>query len=253
MSRITIRQAVRKLVDQHLLYTKQGKGTFVNAVKIRRRLPRLYSFSEDMRELGFEPSSKVLEQAVVEADQETAELLALPASDGSVNRIVRVRMANNIPILIERSFIPHYLCPDLLEESYEHTSLYETLTGRYRLEMDRAEETYEVRLLTVAEAKELMCRSQPGVFHSAACVSQGRGARGADAVSGAGGSAAVLSGVDHARGAFFPHGRYLRRGFPARRPEVTGGYMEKSWPVFSSANICLPFLSRMSFSVTLDR
>ena len=46
VSRITIRQAVRKLVDQRVLSTKQGKGTFVNAVKIRHRLPELYSFSE---------------------------------------------------------------------------------------------------------------------------------------------------------------------------------------------------------------
>jgi GntR family transcriptional regulator len=162
VSRITIRQAIRKLVVEHALYTKQGKGTFVNAVKIRRRLPRLYSFSEDMRELGFEPSSRILEQAVAEADEETAGLLVLPESDRLVNRIVRVRLANNIPILIERSYVPHYLCPDLLDLSYEHASLYRTLTEKYRLELDRAEEIYEVRLLALAEAKELGCkRGQP--------------------------------------------------------------------------------------------
>lgn len=162
VSRITIRRAVKTLVDERLLYTKQGKGTYVHAVKIGRRLPRLYSFSEDMRELGSEPSSRILEQTLAEADDETAALMDLPASDRLVNRISRVRMANKIPVLIETTFIPHYLCPDMLEERFDHKSLYRTLTERYRLELERAEETYEVRMLTSAEAKELGCkRSQP--------------------------------------------------------------------------------------------
>ena len=164
VSRITIRRAVKTLVDERLLYTKQGKGTFVNAVKIGRRLQKLYSFSEDMRELGFEPTSRILEQTLAEADDETAALLDLPESDRLVNRIARVRMANKIPILIERTFIPHYLCPDLLDQSFDHDSLYRTLTERFRLEPDRAEETYEVRFLTVAEAKELGCKRSLPAF-----------------------------------------------------------------------------------------
>jgi GntR family transcriptional regulator len=164
VSRITIRRAIKKLVDERLLYTKQGKGTFVNPLKIRRRLPKLYSFSEDMLELGLEPSSRILEQAVVEADAEMAVLLSLPEADRLVNQIVRVRMANKIPVLIERSFVPHYLCPDLLEESFEHKSLYRTLSERYKLELVRAEETYEVRLPTAAEAKELGCKRSLPAF-----------------------------------------------------------------------------------------
>jgi GntR family transcriptional regulator len=164
VSRITIRRAIRKLVEENVLYTKQGKGTFVNPIKIKRRLPKLYSFSEDMRELGLTPSSRVLEQTVEKADEETVDLLKLPEADRLVNRIVRVRMANNIPILIERSFIPHYLCPDLLKESFETRSLYGALAEEYRLELYRAEETYEVRLLTAAEGKDLECKRNLPAF-----------------------------------------------------------------------------------------
>jgi GntR family transcriptional regulator len=164
VSRITIRRAIKKLVDEHVLYTKQGKGTFVSAVKIRRRLPRLYSFSEDMKELGFEPSSRILDQAVVEADEEAAGILCLPDSDRRINRISRVRLASKVPILIERTFIPHWLCPDLLDGGYERESLYGALMERYGIELDRAEETYEVRLLTAAEARELGCKRSLPAF-----------------------------------------------------------------------------------------
>ncbi|MGC8778569.1 MAG: GntR family transcriptional regulator, partial [Candidatus Caldatribacteriaceae bacterium] len=116
VSQITVRQAVKSLVEEGFLYRKQGRGTFVASPKLRRRLPKLYSFSEDMVELGLQPSSKLLEETVIEADEELAELLRLPPSNRRVNKLVRVRIANGEPILIERTLIPVYLCPDLFTE-----------------------------------------------------------------------------------------------------------------------------------------
>ncbi|MEN3185626.1 MAG: GntR family transcriptional regulator, partial [Atribacterota bacterium] len=133
VSRITVRQAVKSLVEEGFLYRKQGKGTFVTSPKLRRRLPKLYSFSEDIMELGLKPSSKLLEQAIIEADEELVELLRLPPSDHRVNKLVRVRMANDEPILIERTLIPVYLCPDLLKEDLEKGSLYTILREKYGL------------------------------------------------------------------------------------------------------------------------
>lgn len=155
VSRITVRQAMSALVQEGLLYRRPGKGTFVTSPKLRRRLPRLYSFSEDMRELGLEPSSKTLEQKVIEADMETIELLKLPDGDQKVTKLVRIRMANGEPILIETTFIPHYLCPDLVEEDLERNSLYEILRKKYLLSLEYALETHEVTLLTKEEARAL--------------------------------------------------------------------------------------------------
>lgn len=162
VSRITIRRAIRKLIDGGILYTKQGKGTFVLSSKIKRRLPKLYSFSDDMRGLGLVPSSKILVQQVEEADMELVDLLQLPADDTSVNRIHRIRFANQEPILIEQTWVPHFLCPELLKDSFEEMSLYGVLTEKYHLDLFRAEETYEVRSLKPDEWKSLQCgRNQP--------------------------------------------------------------------------------------------
>jgi len=70
VSRITIRQAIRKLVDADILYTRHGKGTFVLPRKIKRLLPKLYSFSEDMREAGLTPSSRLLALRLEEPGEE---------------------------------------------------------------------------------------------------------------------------------------------------------------------------------------
>lgn len=158
VSRITVRQAVRSLVDEGFLYRKQGKGTFVASPKLRRRLPKLYSFSEDMMELGLRPSSKLLEQTVIEVDEELAELLRLPSANRQVNKLVRVRMANDEPILIERTLVPVYLCPDLWKEDLERGSLYAILREKYGLLLDHAYETYEVGKVRKDEARSLGCR-----------------------------------------------------------------------------------------------
>ncbi len=161
VSRITVRQAIKSLVEEGFLYRKQGKGTFVTSPKLGRRLPKLYSFSEDMVELGLRPSSKILERLILEADQRTMDVLQLPPSNRMVNKLVRVRMANGEPILIERTLIPLYLCPDLLEEDLEKGSLYAVLREKYGLLLDHAYETYEVGKVKKEEAFGLECR--PGM------------------------------------------------------------------------------------------
>lgn len=159
VSRITVRQAIHGLVEEGFLYRKQGKGTFVTSPKLRRRLPKLYSFTEDMLELGLRPSSRVLAYEVITADRKMREILKLPPGEEKVNRVVRVRCANDEPILIETTFIPLYLCPGLIEEDLEKGSLYAILRDKYGLLLDHAYETYEVGEVRKEEAQHLECRS----------------------------------------------------------------------------------------------
>ena len=155
VSRITARQAINSLVQEGYLYRKQGMGTFVTSPKLRRRLPRLYSFSEDMRESRLEPGSQVLEQRVIEADEEMAEVLKLPDGGQKVNKLIRVRLANGEPVLLEETFIPYYLSPDLVKEDLEQGSL---LREKHNLLPDHAYETYEVGKIRKEEAKILRCQ-----------------------------------------------------------------------------------------------
>ncbi|TVQ40900.1 MAG: GntR family transcriptional regulator [Spirochaetaceae bacterium] len=155
VSRITVRNAVDVLVRENLLVAQQGKGTFVAPPKLKRQLPRLYSFSDDMVKLGLTPSSSVITFTLESAESEDRDTLRLPPHDPYVFHLVRVRRANGIPILLERTQIPRFLCPDFLNTDLEKGSLYHTLREKYGLELHDAEETYEAEIAQPDDAAVL--------------------------------------------------------------------------------------------------
>ncbi len=164
VSRITVEKAVESLVQEKLVYRVQGKGTFVTSSKLHRSLPKLYSFSEDMRELGIVPGSRVLEQGVEEANEKVRTVLQLLEDNIQVTKLVRVRLANDEPILIENTYIPVSLCPDLLKNDFEKESLYRIFDEQYHLTLENAEEHYEITTMTQREARMLQSQKHLCAF-----------------------------------------------------------------------------------------
>jgi GntR family transcriptional regulator len=164
VSRITVRNAIDKLVQEHLLYRLQGKGTFVAELKVKWNLPNLLSFSEEMKALGLVPSSRLVSKSVEEADETVQTLLQLSEKQLQVNRILRVRLANDEPIFLEDAFMPVYLCPDLLDKDVEKGSLYRMFKEDYHFSLQYAEENYEVTAMTPRAAELLHCQEHASAF-----------------------------------------------------------------------------------------
>ena len=117
VSRITVRKALRGLVEEGLLSQRQGSGTFV-APRVEQALSKLTSFSEDIKARGLEPSVTWLDRSVGLATPE--EAMALNLSPGSeVSRLYRVRNADGKPMALEQATLPHRYLPDpmLVERS----------------------------------------------------------------------------------------------------------------------------------------
>jgi GntR family transcriptional regulator len=164
LSRSTIRQALNQLVEEGLVIRRRGKGSFVATKKLNRNLNHLYNFTEDINELGLCPSSEVLESKVEEATDDIITILNLPEGRTSVYKLVRLRLANHEPLLIETTYIPLYLCPDIINENFSNASLYNFLKTRYHLNFHRAIETYESVILDIKTAKLLNCKASSSAF-----------------------------------------------------------------------------------------
>jgi GntR family transcriptional regulator len=153
VSRITIRRALDELVSEGLILRHQGRGTFVRKEPIAQELPRLLSWSAQMRQMGLEPRSAKAEIDLTEPTKEQAAQLNLSPGEQLV-RIRRLRYANDEPICIMTNYIPESLVPGLLDEGLVNDSLYATLP-KFGLRPVRAEDRVEARTASDWEASQL--------------------------------------------------------------------------------------------------
>ncbi|AZT85023.1 GntR family transcriptional regulator [Marinobacter sp. NP-4(2019)] len=105
VSRITIRQALRDLHNEGLVFSAQGKGTFVSKPKAVQNVQRLEGFGEAMAAQGYEASARVLSIQQLKAPKAVAAALDLQAGDEAVE-VKRVRYLNRSPVCIENSYFP---------------------------------------------------------------------------------------------------------------------------------------------------
>ncbi len=139
ISRMTVRQALKELTIEGLLYREQGRGTFVAEPKIEQQLAKLTSFSEDMQSRGFQPGGQVLRQERVLPSILACRALEIPP-DRPVVLLERLRLAEGEPIALETSYLHFDRVERLLEETFENRSLYSVLRERYGIVPTRAEQ-----------------------------------------------------------------------------------------------------------------
>jgi GntR family transcriptional regulator len=139
VSRTTVRQVLDMLVSEGLIYRQQGRGSFVAQPTLEQGLTRIISFTDDMRNRGFEPGTRVIYAGFIEAPPEIAEKLQVPAGTELV-RLERLRLANQEPMSIEESYLVHSICPGILEIDFAKNPLRNSLEERYGIRLLRAKQ-----------------------------------------------------------------------------------------------------------------
>jgi GntR family transcriptional regulator len=152
VSRVTVRRALGDLENERRVYRVQGAGTFVAATPIAKTL-ELTSFSEDMRRRSLRPGSRLLAAEVATAGARAGFALRLSPSE-EVVLIQRVRTADDVPMCLERVYLPHALVPGLLDGGLDG-SLYERLDESYRIRLVRAEQTIHATVVDPPTAELL--------------------------------------------------------------------------------------------------
>ncbi|OLN21919.1 phosphonate metabolism transcriptional regulator PhnF [Domibacillus antri] len=154
ISRMTVRQAITNLVNEGFLYRQKGRGTFVSEKKLEQRLSGLTSFTEDMRMRGLTPASKLLSFKIIPADVKTAERLQIQ-DYASVYEIIRVRLADEVPMALETVYMSVNLVKDLTEKLVS-ASLYTYIENELSLSIGRAAQSMEAVLATENEEEHLL-------------------------------------------------------------------------------------------------
>lgn len=140
VARMTLRRAVDALVAEGIVERRHGSGTYVTPQPFVRLLG-LTSFSQDMRDRGLVPSSRLLAFRVHGADTGLAGQLRIPIGD-PVLSFTRLRLASGDAMAVETVWIPQKLVPGL-GGSDLGGSLYELLADRYRIATGAAKVSIE--------------------------------------------------------------------------------------------------------------
>jgi DNA-binding GntR family transcriptional regulator len=143
ISRVTLRKALLRLVDDGVLKPSHGRGWYVASGEPKEWPNSLESFSETAERMGLVASSVVLRAETAMATFDEAEKLGV-APGALLFHLERVRMLDEVPIAVDLSTVPADVAPGLAEIDFSTRSLYTTLTEA-GLEPAHAETTIEAR------------------------------------------------------------------------------------------------------------
>jgi GntR family transcriptional regulator len=154
ISRNTAQKAIRALVNWGLAQRVQGKGTFVCNKSVTLSITASLSLTSEIIGLNKVPHSHILQAKIIEASMDIANKLNIP-KDSKIYIIQRIRSVDDLPLMIQTSYIPVTYLPDLLDKNLEDKSLFATIMDEYGIKIDRASEIMRAVSVTKFEGEML--------------------------------------------------------------------------------------------------
>lgn len=154
VSRITVREALKALENEGLIFKKQGLGAFVREEPRKPNLVQLTDFAEDMRRAGHRSSSKLISFKKVKADVSINTFLGI-APEKSLIKIERVRLADDTPVAYDITWMPASYGQLLLDEDLTHKTIYQILEDEYSIPIIAGRYTFTAAIADEHIAKHL--------------------------------------------------------------------------------------------------
>ena len=152
LSRTTVRLALQELERMGLVVRQHGRGTFVADRSAQTtNLMQSYSFTDQMRSMGREPRTTILEFCDFEADKNLSEHMGVRLGE-KLYKIKRLRSADGMPMMVERSYLPVRKFLTLKRPLLESMPLYDIIEKEYREKISVAEEEFFASIARPADA-----------------------------------------------------------------------------------------------------
>src|SRR5438445_1561693 len=162
---MTLRQALELLEREHLITRRHGLGTFVAAPSIDYDILQLRRFAGDLSAKGEHVATRLLGTRFAAADRRVAEALRL-AGRPRVLVLERLRLVDEHPMSLQRSFLPSPLGDEVIRADLALTPLHQVLEFKLGVVITRASETVSAVRLGRREARDLDCRAGEPAFES---------------------------------------------------------------------------------------
>ena len=162
VSPMTVRRSIKTLLDQGVVSTIQGSGTYVKAPDLGGVTFGLEEFHNIFKEKE-RTKVKILEALIVKADEKTSEKLGSALGERTI-LIRRVLVREGEPILYHKEQLVYDPGRPIVEDELEVTSLHGLFIGTGGTKLKRGELTIEAAILTEEEAGILNSKAMQPAF-----------------------------------------------------------------------------------------
>ncbi|MGI6109246.1 MAG: GntR family transcriptional regulator [Eubacteriaceae bacterium] len=155
LSRTTVRLALQELERMGYIYRQHGKGTFVSKLSEQATdLAVCYSFTDQMREMGKVPRTEILDFKVIEANKYLAKHMNVYIGD-KLFELRRLRLADEMPMMVENSYLPFRKFMPLTLEELQKKPLYEVFSADFEEIIKLIEEEFSASIASEKDARLL--------------------------------------------------------------------------------------------------
>ena len=155
ISRMTVNKAIISLVNEGILERRQGKGTFVSYKKQNLTYAKMQGFTEIAKNKNLNVKNKILKFELKIPSNKVKEYLQLEDTDSLVFQIERIRFIDDEPTILEKIYIPEYMCPALSEDLVSNNSIYKLYREKYLHKTQIAKQVINPIILNKSQSKTL--------------------------------------------------------------------------------------------------
>lgn len=140
VSRITVRKAISVLIEEKLVTTIHGKGTFVKQDKVEQQLDELKSLTDVIKTHGFNPQVKIIKKENRKTSQSFTDS---DSNDLECLYVERVHIVENDVIALAQVYIPNIYGSKITTEDLENNTIYDLLENKFNVELGEADQSIE--------------------------------------------------------------------------------------------------------------
>jgi GntR family transcriptional regulator len=165
VSRGTIREALRGLTNEGILYSVRGHGTYVKEMeKSSWAVNTFLSVAESFDHTNTDYSTRILEIGCGEADTDVAAQLQVPPLT-QVVFMHRLRLIKDEPVHLSTSYLPFTIAAPLLEIDLNDTSLYRVMDEKLGLRVTRVDRRVFARLADNGKLNTYSCQTSRQLWY----------------------------------------------------------------------------------------
>lgn len=168
LNRSTLHTAIRQLIEERVLYSLRGSGTYVAPERLVRDIQAVQSTSQAMRKTGYFLWTEVLLSRVECSDEYVSRKLQI--TEGSkVFHLCRLRIRNSVPLMIEDCYIVYGRCEGIENCNFAEESLYRIL-NTYGVRLSSGEERIGIIYATEEESRILKVDLEQFLYYQTGIV-----------------------------------------------------------------------------------